>query len=81
MSFVIAAPCIKVKDTACLDACPVDSIHPRKDESGFEEAEQLCIDPLPDSWTHFARINADHFGHQEGTSGKSLKEEQRDAGS
>jgi len=45
MAFVIAAPCIKVKDTACVDACPVDCIHPRKDEPGFAEAEQLYIDP------------------------------------
>ncbi|WP_321473384.1 ferredoxin family protein [uncultured Paludibaculum sp.] len=45
MAFIIAEPCIKVKDTACVDACPVDCIHPRKDEPGFEEAEQLYIDP------------------------------------
>ena len=45
MAFVIAAPCIKVKDTACVDACPVDCIHPRKDQPGFAEAEQLYIDP------------------------------------
>lgn len=46
MAYVIAEPCIKVKDTACVDACPVDCIHPRKDEGGFAEAEQLYIDPL-----------------------------------
>ena len=31
MAFVIAEPCIGVKDTACVDACPVDCIHPKKD--------------------------------------------------
>lgn len=46
MAFVIAKPCIEVKDTACVDACPVDCIHPRKDEPGFAEADQLYIDPL-----------------------------------
>jgi ferredoxin len=46
MAYVIAEPCIKVKDTACVDACPVDCIHPRKDEAGFEEAELLYIDPV-----------------------------------
>ncbi|MDE3149882.1 MAG: ferredoxin family protein [Acidobacteriota bacterium] len=45
MAYVIAEPCIGVKDTACVDACPVDCIHPRKDESEFAEAEQLYIDP------------------------------------
>lgn len=45
MAFIIAEPCIKVKDTACVDACPVDCIHPRKDEEGFAEADQLYIDP------------------------------------
>jgi NAD-dependent dihydropyrimidine dehydrogenase PreA subunit len=34
-----------VKDTACVDACPVDCIHPKKDESEFEDAPQLYIDP------------------------------------
>jgi ferredoxin len=42
---VIAEPCIGVKDTACVDVCPVDCIHPRKDEAGFSEATQLYIDP------------------------------------
>ena len=45
MAYIIAEPCIKVKDTACVDACPVDCIHPRKDEPGFAEAEQLYIHP------------------------------------
>jgi Na+-translocating ferredoxin:NAD+ oxidoreductase RNF subunit RnfB len=29
MPYVIAEPCIGVKDTACVSACPVDCIHPR----------------------------------------------------
>jgi NAD-dependent dihydropyrimidine dehydrogenase PreA subunit len=29
--YIIAEPCIGVKDTACVDACPVDCIHPKKD--------------------------------------------------
>jgi NAD-dependent dihydropyrimidine dehydrogenase PreA subunit len=45
MSYVIAQPCIGVKDTACLTVCPVDCIHPRKDEAGFLQAEMLHIDP------------------------------------
>lgn len=45
MAFVIAEPCIATKDTACVNVCPVDCIHPRKDEDTFEAAEQLYIDP------------------------------------
>ena len=43
MAFVIADPCIGTKDTACVDACPVDCIHPRKDEPGYASAEMLYI--------------------------------------
>lgn len=46
MAYVIAEPCIGVKDTACVDACPVDCIHPTKNEEGFEGAVQLYIDPV-----------------------------------
>ena len=46
MAYVIAEPCIGVKDTACVDACPVDCIHPRKDAADFESATQLYIDPV-----------------------------------
>jgi NAD-dependent dihydropyrimidine dehydrogenase PreA subunit len=45
MSYVIAEPCIEVKDTACVDVCPCDCIHPRGDEAGFSAAAQLYIDP------------------------------------
>lgn len=46
MAYVIAEPCIGTKDSACVDACPVDCIHPKKDESGHADAEQLFIDPV-----------------------------------
>tara|TARA_Y100000310_G_scaffold345691_1_gene468335 strand:- start:8649 stop:8906 length:258 start_codon:yes stop_codon:yes gene_type:complete len=45
MPYIIAEPCIGTKDTACVEECPVDCIHPTKDEEGFEDAEQLFIDP------------------------------------
>lgn len=45
MAYVIAEPCIGTKDTACVDACPVDCIHPGKRESEYETAQQLYIDP------------------------------------
>jgi NAD-dependent dihydropyrimidine dehydrogenase PreA subunit len=45
MPYVIALPCIGVKDTACVAICPCDCIHPTKDEPDFASAEQLYIDP------------------------------------
>ena len=46
MAYVIAEPCIGTKDTACVDACPVDCIHPKKDEDAYATAELLYIDPV-----------------------------------
>ena len=45
MTYVIAEPCIDVKDYSCVEVCPVDCIHPTQDEPGFEAARQLFIDP------------------------------------
>ena len=45
MTYIITSPCIGTKDTACVDVCPVDCIHPKSDEDSFDDAEQLYIDP------------------------------------
>ena len=45
MAYIICEPCIGTKDTACVDVCPVDCIHPRKDEPAFAAAEMLYIHP------------------------------------
>jgi NAD-dependent dihydropyrimidine dehydrogenase PreA subunit len=37
--YVIAEPCIDVKDKSCVEVCPVDCIH------GDEESRQLFINP------------------------------------
>jgi len=73
MTYVIAEPCIDVKDRSCVDVCPVDCIH--------EVGRMLVIDPdecidcgacepecpveaifpedaLPDKWIAFTEINA-----------------------
>ena len=42
---VITEPCISCKDAACAQVCPVDAIHPRKDEPQFAPAPQLYINP------------------------------------
>ena len=44
MAFIIVDTC--TKDEKCIEVCPVDCIHPRKDEAQFAEATQLFIDPV-----------------------------------
>lgn len=45
MAHIIAEPCIGTKDTACVEVCPVNCIHPAKGENGNDSATQLYIDP------------------------------------
>ncbi|HUO08889.1 MAG TPA: ferredoxin family protein [Phycisphaerae bacterium] len=45
MPHIITEPCIGTKDAACVNVCPVDCIHPRKDEAEFTDAKMLYIDP------------------------------------
>ena len=45
MAYTICEPCVGTKDTACVDVCPVDCIHPRKDEEEFEAETMLYIYP------------------------------------
>lgn len=74
MAFVIAEPCIAVRDGSCLDVCPVDCIYDGGDLLVIHPDE--CIDcaacvpecpveaiypsgELPDRWASFAPLNAD----------------------
>ncbi len=43
MAYVITNTC--TKDELCIDACPVDCIHPKNDEEQFAATEQLYVDP------------------------------------
>ncbi len=52
MAYIIAEPCVGTCDTACVEVCPVDCIHPTKDEwdeKGYDESnldnKLLYIDP------------------------------------
>lgn len=52
MAFVITEPCIGVCDTSCVDVCPVDCIHPKREEwkeKGYDPnnlaGKQLYINP------------------------------------
>ena len=71
MAYIICEPCIGTKDSACVDVCPVDCIHPRKDEPGFETARDALYSP---GRVHrLRRVRA-------GVSGRSDLRARRDAG-
>ena len=72
MTYIIAEPCIDIKDRSCVDVCPVDCIH-EADRQLVIDAEE-CIDcgacepecpveaifpedALPEKWEPFVRIN------------------------
>ena len=77
MSFVIAQPCIGVKDGACVAVCPVGCIHEGEDQ--FYIDPDVCIDcgacvpvcpvsaifrveTIPDRWRSFIFKNQAFFG-------------------
>jgi ferredoxin--NADP+ reductase len=43
MTYVITGRCIN--DGACLNVCPVNSIHPTAEDANFTKADMLYIDP------------------------------------
>jgi NAD-dependent dihydropyrimidine dehydrogenase PreA subunit len=43
LTYVITDRC--TKDGACVEVCPVDCIHPRKEEAEFEGETKLHVDP------------------------------------
>ena len=76
MAYVIAEPCIDVKDRACVDECPVDCIYegPRMLYIQPDECVDCdaCVpvcpvtaifaeDDTPEEWKVFAAINAEYF--------------------
>ncbi|KRA31095.1 MULTISPECIES: ferredoxin [unclassified Nocardioides] len=78
MTYVIAEPCIDLKDRACVDECPVDCIYEGKrmlyihpDECvDCGACEPVCPveaifyeDDLSDETQAYIAINADFFAH------------------
>ncbi|MEU5322092.1 ferredoxin [Streptomyces sp. NPDC021056] len=76
MTYVIAQPCVEVKDKACIDECPVDCIYegPRMLYIHPDECvdcgacEPVCPveaifyeDDLPEQWSAFGPANAEVF--------------------
>ncbi|MFF1421098.1 ferredoxin [Streptomyces sp. NPDC058280] len=76
MTYVIAQPCVDLKDKACIDECPVDCIYegPRKMYIHPDECvdcgacEPVCPveaifyeDALPDEWAGYVTAERDVF--------------------
>ncbi len=76
MAFIICEPCVEVKDSACVDVCPVDCIHEGTDQFYIEPDE--CIDcgvcepecpveaifeedAVPEQWTAYIKKNYAYF--------------------
>jgi NAD-dependent dihydropyrimidine dehydrogenase PreA subunit len=72
VTYIIAEPCIDIKDLSCVDVCPVDCIHEFERILIIDPEE--CIDcgacepecpveaifpedALPDKWEPFVKIN------------------------
>ena len=51
MTYVIALPCVDVKDRACVEECPVDCI--------YEGDRTLYIHP--EEWSEYITANAEFF--------------------
>lgn len=74
--YVIAEPCVGVKDGACVAMCPVSCIYETPDQLvihpdeciGCGACEDQCpvkaifpINDLPEKWRHYAGVNAAWF--------------------
>lgn len=81
MAYIIAEPCIDVKDKACVEACPVDCIYEAEKMLVIHPEECIdcgaCVDPcpvdaiyhedeLPDKWREYIDVNANFFEGKEG---------------
>jgi len=44
MAYIIAEPCIGVKDASCVEVCPVDCIHATDDDTMYYIDPDECID-------------------------------------
>jgi NAD-dependent dihydropyrimidine dehydrogenase PreA subunit len=44
MTYIITEPCVGVKDSACVDVCPVDCIHTKEEDDMYFIDPEECID-------------------------------------
>ena len=76
MPYVIAEPCINVKDKACVEVCPVDCIYEGKDQLFIHPDECIdcgacvpacpveaifALDETPEKWKNFIPVNAQYY--------------------
>ena len=76
MTYVIAQPCVDVKDKACIEECPVDCIYEGKRSLYIHPdeyvdcgaCEPVCPveaifyeDDLPDKWREYTQANVEFF--------------------
>src|SRR5436305_50026 len=59
MAYIICEPCVGTKDTACVDACPVDCIHPPSPE--FSKQAHIHSRDVYDSLTKRATEDPEGF--------------------
>ena len=76
MAYIIVEPCIDVKDSACVDVCPVECIYEGPDQYYIQPDEcidcALCVpecpveaifdeDDVPDQWLDYIEKNRAFF--------------------
>jgi ferredoxin len=76
MTFVIAQPCVDVKDKACIEACPVDCIYEGERSLYIHPGEcvdcgacdPVCpveaifyVDDVPEEWAGYTVANVEFF--------------------
>ena len=44
MTYIITEPCVGLKDSACIDVCPVDCIYTRDEDNQYFINAEECID-------------------------------------
>ncbi|MBW3594320.1 MAG: ferredoxin family protein [Actinobacteria bacterium] len=88
MTYVIAEPCIGVKDRACVDECPVDCIYEGEEQLYIHPEEcvdcDACLpacpvdaifpeDNVPPEWTNFTALQAQWFEDHPDASGGAME--------
>tara|TARA_B100001750_G_C15478798_1_gene584157 strand:- start:231 stop:473 length:243 start_codon:yes stop_codon:yes gene_type:complete len=44
MTYIITEPCVGVKDSSCIDVCPVDCIYAKEEDDQYYINADECID-------------------------------------
>ena len=94
MAFVIAEPCVDVKDSACVDVCPVECIYEGEDQYYIHPDD--CIDcglcdpecpveaifiedAVPDQWLAYIEKNRAFFDDENDANAEKPQKNRQDA--